>query len=183
MAIIFQMAASDIINAPDSLELEDIPLRTVSRPPVSHRPQGGGCPTLDIDKDPKVLAFLDALAHCGQVAQAARAVGISPKTAYRWRQAYPALAPRWAAALEQGLDSLEDEAVRRAFEGSDRLLMFVLSRRRPEVYSGHQAKSQVSGTTKHAIDFNDGRWLPRDDLREIETVAEVIEAAGGPGKA
>jgi hypothetical protein len=95
---------------------------------ISYRPQGGGCPTLDIDKDPNVLAFLDALAHCGQVTQAARAVGISPKTAYRWRHAYPALAPRWAAALEQGLDCLEDEAVRRAFEGSDKLLMYVLNR-------------------------------------------------------
>jgi phage terminase small subunit len=121
---------------------------------------------LDIDKDPKVLAFLDALASCGQVTQAARAAGISPKTAYRWRQAYPALAPRWAAALDQGLDSLEDEAVRRAFEGSDRLLMFVLNRRRPEVYNAHRAKSQVAGTTKHVIDFNNGRRLPKDDLRD-----------------
>jgi hypothetical protein len=155
-------------NAPDSIELEDIPLRIVGSPPVSHRPQGGGCPTLDIDKDPKVLAFLDALAHCGQVTQAARAVGISPKTAYRWRQAYPALAPRWEAALEQGLDCLEDEAVRRAFEGSDKLLMFVLSRRRPEVYNAHRVKSQVDRSTKHVIDFNDGRRLPKDDLQAIE---------------
>jgi hypothetical protein len=145
-------------------------LRIVGSPSISHRPQGGGCPTLDIDKDPKVLAFLDALAHCGQVTHAARAVGISPKTAHRWRQAYPALARRWATALEQGLDSLEDEAVRRAFEGSDRLLMFVLNRRRPEVYSAHRAKSQVAGTTKHMIDLNDGRRLPRDDLQEIEAL-------------
>jgi hypothetical protein len=148
--------------------MEDIPLGIDESPLPSHRPQGGGCPTLDIDKDTKVLAFLDALAHCGQVTQAARAVGISPKTAYRWRQAYPALAPRWAAALEMGLDALEDEAIRRAFEGSDRLLMYVLNRRRPEVYSAHRAKSQVVGTTKHVIDFNDGRRLPKDDLQEID---------------
>jgi hypothetical protein len=154
-------------NVPDSVEL-DIPLRIVGSPRVSYRPQGGGCPTLDIHKDPKVQAFLDALAHCGQVTQAARAAGISPKTAYRWRQAYPDLAPRWAAALEQGLDRLEDEAVRRAFEGSDRLLMYVLNRRRPEVYSAHRADSRVAGTTKHAIDFNDGGRLPKDDLKEIE---------------
>ena len=156
----------DVKTAPDRVELEEIPFRIAGAPPVSHRPQGGGCPTLDIDKDPKVLAFLDALASCGQVTQAARAAGISPKTAYRWRQAYPALAPRWAAALDQGLDSLEDEAVRRAFEGSDRLLMFVLNRRRPEVYNAHRAKSQVAGTTKHVIDFNNGRRLPKDDLRD-----------------
>jgi hypothetical protein len=73
-----------------------------------------------------------------------------------------------ATALEQGLDSLEDEAIRRAFEGSDRLLMYVLNRRRPEVYSTHRANSQVAGTTKHVIDFNDGRRLPKDDLQEIE---------------
>jgi hypothetical protein len=157
----------DVKNESDGIELENIPLRIVPRS-VSHRPQGGGCPTLDIDKDPKVLAFLDALAHCGQVTQAARAVGISPKTAYRCRHAYPALAPRWEAALEQGLDCLEDEAIRRAFEGSDRLLMYFLNRRRPEVYSTHRANSRVVGTTKHVIDFNDGRRLPKDDLQEIE---------------
>jgi hypothetical protein len=33
------------------------------------------------------------------------------------------------------------------------------------------------------ININDGRRLPMDDLREIETVADVIEAADGPGKA
>jgi hypothetical protein len=37
------------------------------------------------------------------------------------------------------LDCLEDEAIRRAFEGSDRLLMYVLNRRRPAVYSAHRA--------------------------------------------
>jgi hypothetical protein len=123
--------------------MEHISLRTVRRPPVSHRSQGGGCPTLDIDKDPKVQAFLDALALCGQVTQAARAAGISPKTAYRWRQAYPALASRWEAALEQGLDCLEEEAIRRAFEGSDKLLMFVLNRRRPRGLQ--RVPGQVSG--------------------------------------
>jgi hypothetical protein len=33
------------------------------------------------------------------------------------------------------------------------------------------------------IDFNDGRRLPKDDLRDIETVADVIEAADRPEKA
>jgi hypothetical protein len=154
-------------SVPDSVEVEHNPSWAAGWPPVSHRPQGGGCLTLDIDKDPKVLAFLDALAHCGQVTKAARTVGISPKTAYRWRQAYPALAPRWAAALEQGLDCLEDEAIRRAFEGSDKLLMYVLNRRRPEVYSAHRANSLVADSAKHVINFNDGRRLPKDDLREI----------------
>ena len=48
--------------------------------------------------------------------------------------------------------------------------MYVLKRRRPEVYSAHRANSQVAGTTKHMIDFNNGRRLPKDDLREIEAV-------------
>jgi hypothetical protein len=46
--------------------------------------------------------------------------------------------------------------------------MYVLNRRRPEVYSAHRANSQVAGTTKHVIDFNNGRRLPKDDLQEIE---------------
>jgi hypothetical protein len=46
--------------------------------------------------------------------------------------------------------------------------MYVLNRRRPEVYSVHRTNSHVAGSTKHVIDFNDGRRLPKDDLQEIE---------------
>jgi hypothetical protein len=111
-------------------------LRIVGSPPVSHRPQGGGSPKLDIDKDPR------------------------------------------AAALEQGLDCPEDEAIRRAFEGSDRLLIYVLNRRRPEVYSAHRAKSQVVGTTRDMIDFNGGRWLPRVSIWRMP---RWNESGGGSG--
>jgi hypothetical protein len=34
---------------------------------------------------PKAMAFLEALAHCGEVAEAARAVGMSRQAAYRLR--------------------------------------------------------------------------------------------------
>lgn len=34
---------------------------------------------------PKAVAFLEALAHCGEVAQAARAVGMSRQAAYQLR--------------------------------------------------------------------------------------------------
>jgi hypothetical protein len=38
-------------------------------------------------------------------------------------------------AVADGIDLLEDEARRRALEGSDKLLMFILQRRRPEVWA------------------------------------------------
>lgn len=47
---------------------------------------------------PKVTAFLDALARCGQVAEAARAVGMSRQSAYRLRQRLQGT--RFAAAFE-----------------------------------------------------------------------------------
>jgi hypothetical protein len=61
--------------------------------------------------------------------------------------------------------------MKRSGAPSKELLMFVLSRRRPEVYSAHRAKSQVSGTTKHLTKLTTagGGYL----RTEIEAIAEV----------
>lgn len=41
-------------------------------------------------------------------------------TAYEWRDEDPAFAAAWERAKAIGMDALEDEATRRAFEGFDR---------------------------------------------------------------
>ena len=48
----------------------------------------------------------------------------------------------WDDAVREGIDCLEDEALRRATKGgSDRLLEMLLRRRRPEVYARHASET------------------------------------------
>ena len=95
-------------------------------------------------------AFLDTLRDTCTIAKAVRAIGISRRQAYDLRSADPEFASGWENALDEGVDGLEFEAQRRAFEGtddpvyqggalvghirkySDTLAMFLLKAHRPE---------------------------------------------------
>ena len=55
----------------------------------------------------------------GNVARACEAVDICRMTAYEWRSEDEDFAASWDHAKQIGLDALEDEATRRAFEGWD----------------------------------------------------------------
>lgn len=100
----------------------------------------------------KMAAFCAALASgAGRVDRACQVVGITRQTAYMWRRDNQAFAAEWDQARAIGLDSLEDEAIRRAYEGverqvmvggqltsvrdySDLLTIFLLKGARPERY-------------------------------------------------
>lgn len=58
-------------------------------------------------------AFIDALSHCGVVAQAARSVGCSARSAYQLRQRPGAdsFAAAWDWAMDMGLDEQRARAV------------------------------------------------------------------------
>ena len=108
-------------------------------------------------------AFLAALATSGgNVTRACEAVDISRFTAYSWRDDDPVFAAEWERAKEAGIDALEDEARRRAFEGtgkpvfhqgiqcgtiqeySDTLTIFLLKGARPEKYR-ERISNEVTG--------------------------------------
>jgi hypothetical protein len=97
--------------------------------------------------------MLEALASGLSPARAAKAAGVGRSTAYLWRRQDPEFARKWDEAVVEGIDLLEEEARRRAVDGfnerpvyhrgvivgeireySDKLLMFLLKRRMPEVY-------------------------------------------------
>lgn len=97
-------------------------------------------------------AFLDALADTCHVTDAAKTAGVSRRTVYDHRAAHPEFAAAWDEAKVVGADALEDEAVRRAKEGtlkpvfqggelvghvreySDTLLIFLLKGAKPAKY-------------------------------------------------
>lgn len=97
-------------------------------------------------------AFLAALAVQGNVSAAAQAAKVGRRTVYDLRAADPAFAAAWDKALEEGADALEAEARRRAFAGSDTLLIFLLKGARPERYRENiKARVEHSGEIKGAV--------------------------------
>jgi len=89
-------------------------------------------------QDPKA-AFLESLAKTGSVTESAADCKIPRRTVYNWRADDEAFAAAWEEAVELGTDALEDEAVRRAKNGSDTLLIFMLKGRRPEKFKDRVA--------------------------------------------
>ncbi len=102
--------------------------------------------------------FVASLAATGIVAQAARSIGKSMEALYKLRNKPGAegFAAAWDAAIERGVQRLEDSALARAIEGvpewksdgdggivtygvkhNEALVMFFLRNRRPERYSEH----------------------------------------------
>jgi hypothetical protein len=96
-----------------------------------------------------VLAMLENGATFGA---AAAAIGAHRRTIIKWREHDEEFAERWRDAIEEGIDKLEQEAIRRARDGVDRpvfyqgrivgytkeysdyLLIRLLEAKRPEMY-------------------------------------------------
>ena len=65
-------------------------------------------------------AFIDALSRCGCISRAARAVGKTPKSAYRLLESEGAesFADAWDQAIARGVDALRLNALDRALHGA-----------------------------------------------------------------
>ena len=72
------------------------------------------------------------------ISKACQAAGIGRRTVYEWRGDDKKFAAEWEEAVETGTDVLEDEAIKRAKDGSDVLLIFMLKARRPEKFKDRQ---------------------------------------------
>lgn len=101
------------------------------------------------------LKFLDGLRMHGMVMQAALEAGIHRNTAYFERQRDPEFAKEWADALDRGVDMLEDVAKKRAYEGSDTLLIFLLKAHRPDRYRETTRSIQVNVTPDDLQNMSD----------------------------
>jgi len=120
----------------------------------------------------KLTAFCAALAETCNVGRACAAVGISRQTAYNWREADPDFALAWERAMKAGLLALEDEAHRRAFEGtnepvfykgdecgsvrkySDTLAIFLLKAHNPDKYR-ENSRMELTGANGGPVQISD----------------------------
>ncbi len=94
--------------------------------------------------------FLSVLSETGSVTQAAKAAKLDRANLYRLRKNDEAFAEAWAEAEELGVEALEDEACRRAFDGSDTLLIFLLKGKKPDKY---RERTEVTGKGGGPVTF------------------------------
>jgi hypothetical protein len=119
-------------------------------------------------------SFLKTLAETSTVSRAARVAGIKRSTLYKWRKEDETFALAWDEALEEGIDKLEAEAVRRAKDGtqepvyyqgkqvgtiqrySDTLLIFLLKKLRPEKFGDGIRRTQKPSSSADSshIDYS-----------------------------
>lgn len=128
--------------------------------------------------------FLAALREVPVVARACEACGIERSTAYRRRDSDPEFAAAWDDAMEQGIDKAEQEAFRRAVEGTDKgvwhmgtlvgservysdaLLALILKGRRKRVYAD---RTELTGA--------EGAPVAVDDTTRSARVAQLMALA------
>lgn len=91
-----------------------------------------GCPTKWTSE--KKATFLRLLASGTTVEEAASACGVARSGAYELRNTDPQFAKEWEAARNARGVVLEEEARRRALNGSDVLLIFLLKGHFPDRY-------------------------------------------------
>lgn len=75
------------------------------------------------------------------------------RTHYNWLED-PDYADAFSDAEDQAVDTLEEEARRRALESSDTLLIFLMKSRRPELYR-ERHHVEHAGSVNFTID---GQW-------------------------
>jgi transposase-like protein len=128
---------------------------------------------------------LAMLANGATYAAAAAAIGAHRRTIMKWPDADEEFAERWRDAVEEGIDRLEDEAIRWARDGvkrpvfymgqvvgyvqeySDSLLKFLLEAKRPAVYRARNINLMPPDGGDGVIEV---RW------KEPESPQETLEA-------
>ena len=107
----------------------------------------------EISYDPSEVAlkkqtFLVAYQLGLTVEQAAQLAGVSARAAYYWRDKDHDFARAWHTSRDRLVEAIEMQAFRRAANGSDRMLTFLLKSHRPEVYNERVRASTAKSRTE-----------------------------------
>lgn len=139
----------------------------------------------------KKEAFLAAYRENGNITLSAEQIGIARRTHYDWLASDPDYAAAFADAENHAIDRLEQEARRRAVEGtekpvyqggkrvgavreySDTLLIFLLKGARPEKYR-ERISTELTGKGGGPLQIADVTAIPDDELAKM-----ALALAGG----
>jgi len=124
--------------------------------------------TSRISQASRKARFIDVIAAGGTATAAAKAIGLTRRQAYRWREADAAFATEWDRATEERIDVLEQEAVRRALAGSDKLLCFLLAALDPGRFAQSARIDVTSG----------GQALHLTETELALRLLQIVSAAG-----
>jgi hypothetical protein len=137
----------------------------------------------------KRAILLEAIAAGMTVAEAAARAGMSWRSVYDWRAADPAFAADYERAYDAGTDIYEQEARRRAFEGSDLLLMFLMKQRDAQRFNKRMVELKLTGDPNAPIGIvatggamiyprpelePEGSGRPMHAVPMIEAAAEIV---------
>ena len=78
--------------------------------------------------------FLQAFRRSGVITHACEQSGVARPTVYRWLEKDEKFSIAFGIAVQESTEYLEQVAIKRAEEGSDQLLMFLLRAKNPERY-------------------------------------------------
>lgn len=142
--------------------------------------------------------FLDALEQGVTVREAAASAGVGRSTAYEARESDADFASAWDTAYEEGTDVLEQEAFRRAVEGtrgrpvvadgqiiaevqeySDTLMTLLLKARRPSRYRERvdvKHSGQIAAPTAAELEANRAAGLDEKLAQALANVASLDAA-------
>jgi hypothetical protein len=139
-------------------------------------------------------AFIAALEQCGCVTRSARAVGMSPRSAYRLLEAEGAdsFAEAWDQAIARGVERVRDDAMLRALHGSwvpvvrrgrvvriefrhnDRLAIGILSGRNGG--SVAERREQATSRRRYRLQLKERRLEQEERRRRAEAIWAEHEA-------
>jgi hypothetical protein len=133
--------------------------------------------------------FLSAFAQAGNLTAAAELSGMTRQIHYVWLSS-PEYRKAFETAKDIGVDIVQWEARRRAMDGSDRLLIFLLKAMKPEVYRdnyrpGPRAKIDHQAIRKPIEVLTDDELLKRleaaaERIRQRRAVLERVDGSGQP---
>lgn len=155
------------------------------------KPKGGKRPNAgrqkgasNLPREAHQAAFLTAYSQCGNITRAAEMVGLNRGCHNMWRRDDPTYLPRFLDAQEEACDRLEEEARRRAVDGtlkpvfqggkevgtirefSDTLLIFLMKGVMPQKYrDNYKIEAEIKQDATH-------RWQPPEELL-VDAAAEL----------
>lgn len=100
-------------------------------------------------QDSRKRTFLEYFSKCGIIAKTCELAAIKPSSHYYWIENDDEYKKAFEIANDIATDVLEAEATRRAMNGSDVLLIFLLKARKPHIF--REQKVVIGGNVQHEM--------------------------------